>query len=131
MGQSSMSQKCVFCAPEIDDHILLEHGSMFLLEDAFPVSPGHSLVIPRRHVADYFALYAEEKEDADHLLRLARQRILERDATVKGFNVGVNCGVVAGQTIFHVHIHLIPRREGDTPNPRGGVRGVIPARMNY
>ena len=104
---------------------------MVLINDGFPVSPGHSLIIPKRHVSDFFMLTDKEKKDSDRLLKITRNRILQDDHTVKGFNVGVNCGDVAGQTVFHVHIHLIPRRQNDTPNPRGGVRGVIPARMSY
>jgi diadenosine tetraphosphate (Ap4A) HIT family hydrolase len=73
----------------------------------------------------------EERRDAENLLINLRQQILESDATVIGFNIGMNCGLAAGQTIEHAHIHLIPRRSGDTPNPQGGVRGVLPARMAY
>lgn len=104
---------------------------MVSINDTFPVSPGHALIIPKRHVADYFQLSVKEMQDANHLLAKTREKILQSDPLVKGFNVGINCGAVAGQTIFHVHIHLIPRREGDTPQPRGGVRGVIPDRMSY
>jgi diadenosine tetraphosphate (Ap4A) HIT family hydrolase len=80
---------------------------------------------------DYFAMTDQERQDAQGLLRLLRNRLAESDRTIQGFNVGMNCGDVAGQTVLHAHIHLIPRRKGDTPKPRGGVRGVIPARMDY
>jgi ATP adenylyltransferase len=80
---------------------------------------------------DYFSLTEIEKRDADRLIEICRKRITEKDSTVTGFNVGMNSGESAGQTIFHCHIHLIPRRDGDTPNPRGGVRGVIPDKMGY
>jgi diadenosine tetraphosphate (Ap4A) HIT family hydrolase len=72
-----------------------------------------------------------EKMDSDNLIRILQKRILDSDSTVTGFNIGMNCGESAGQTIFHAHLHLIPRIDGDTPNPRGGVRGVIPDRINY
>jgi len=72
-----------------------------------------------------------EKMDSDNLVRILKKRISISDSTVTGFNVGMNCGQSAGQTIFHAHLHLIPRRDGDTPNPRGGVRGVIPDKMSY
>lgn len=122
---------CIFCYHNLYDRIQDEYDSMVLINDGFPVSPGHSLIIPKRHVPDFFMLTDKEKKDSDRLLKVTRNRIVKDDNTVKGFNVGVNCGGTAGQTVFHVHIHLIPRREGDTPNPRGGVRGVIPAMMSY
>ncbi len=122
---------CVFCYHNLQDRIQDEYDSMVLIHDGFPVSSGHSLIIPKRHVSDFFMLTDKEKKDSDRLLKITRNRILKEDAMVKGFNVGVNCGDVAGQTVFHVHIHLIPRRVGDTFNPRGGVRGVIPAKMSY
>ena len=87
--------------------------------------------IPFRHTEDFFSMTSRERGDADDLLRILRNRIMSMDSTVTGFNVGVNCGESAGQTIPHAHIHLIPRREGDTPSPRGGVRGVIPDKMSY
>ncbi len=122
---------CIFCYHNLYDRIQDEYDSMLLINDGFPVSPGHSLIIPKRHVPDFFMLTDKEKKDSDRLLKITRNRILKDDAMVKGFNVGVNCGDVAGQTVFHVHIHLIPRRKGDTPNPKGGVRGVIPTKMSY
>ncbi len=122
--------RCPFC-----DYASLspvaEQGTVFALEDRYPVSPGHTLVIPRRHTPDYFSMTAEERRDAEALLFLLRARLLAADDTIEGFNVGANCGEAAGQTIPHAHIHLIPRRRGDTPRPRGGVRGVIPDRMSY
>ena len=89
------------------------------------------LIIPKRHTADYFSLTEAERRDADKLIEVLRKRISEKDSTVTGFNVGMNCGESAGQTIFHCHIHLIPRRKGDVKQPRGGVRGVIPEKQSY
>ncbi len=99
--------------------------------DAYPVTPGHSLVIPRRHVADGLALHQPEWNAVVELLKLRREQLSGQDALISGWNVGLNSGKVAGQTVFHVHWHLIPRRDGDCAEPRGGVRGVIPAHQNY
>jgi diadenosine tetraphosphate (Ap4A) HIT family hydrolase len=101
------------------------------LADGFPVTEGHMLVVPRRHVADYFDLTERERMDAGELLWLLRSRACKMDKRITGFNVGVNVGASAGQTVMHCHIHLIPRRDGDMDDPRGGVRGVIPARQKY
>lgn len=89
------------------------------------------LIVTRRHTPDFFTMTERERSDTNDLLRMLKKRIEIDDSTVTGFNVGVNCGEAAGQTILHVHAHLIPRRDGDTPNPRGGVRGVIPDKMAY
>lgn len=89
------------------------------------------LIIPKRHCLEYFEMTRQERCDSHELIEVLQKRILEKDSSVKGFNIGINCGEIAGQTVFHTHIHLIPRRENDTPNPRGGVRGVIPDKMNY
>lgn len=106
-------------------------GTVCAIPDLYPVTPGHHLIIPKRHVASYFDMTAEERRDVDSLLLRLREQILSDDQAVKGFNIGMNCGVVAGQTIAHAHIHLIPRREGDVDDPRGGVRGCVPANMSY
>lgn len=101
------------------------------LWDGYPVTPLHALVIPRRHALDWFDLTPEEVVACDALLRRVRRLILDLDSTVEGFNIGANAGAVAGQTVFHCHLHLIPRRAGDVPEPRGGVRHVIPGRGAY
>jgi ATP adenylyltransferase len=103
----------------------------YAVRDTSPVTPFHTLVLPKRHVASYFDLDTQEKGAIDGLLEQIRLDILARDSTVMGFNIGINVGEVAGQTIFHCHVHLIPRRVGDVPNPRGGVRAVIPGRASY
>ena len=112
---------CNYCA----DRVIAENELCFAIRDGFPVTELHTLIIPKRHVADYFDLYQPELNAIHQLITEQRQAILNADSTVLGFNVGVNSGSVAGQTIFHAHIHLIPRREGDVVDPRGGVRGVI------
>lgn len=104
---------------------------MVAVEDTSPVTRYHMLVIPKRHCETYFELTKQERCDADTLLERLRRRVLEKDPSVTGFNIGTNAGVSAGQTVFHTHIHLIPRRDHDTPHPRGGVRGVIPDKMDY
>ena len=95
------------------------------------MTPLHTLVLPRRHVVGYFDLDAEEKWVIGELLDELRIDILARDPAVAGFNIGVNVGEAAGQTILHCHVHLIPRRWGDVTNPRGGVRAVIPGKADY
>ena len=98
--------------------------------DGFPVSPGHALIIPRRHVASFFDLTQEERQDMFNMVDEVK-RILDDRFHPDGYNIGVNIGEAAGQSIFHVHLHLIPRYSGDVPNPRGGVRGVIPHKQSY
>jgi diadenosine tetraphosphate (Ap4A) HIT family hydrolase/5-methylcytosine-specific restriction endonuclease McrA len=122
---------CRFCPGNIKDRIVEEWDTVLAFEDRFPVSEGHLLIVPKRHAPDWFLMTERERREADDLIRVLRNRLSESDKTVTGFNVGMNCGASAGQTIFHAHIHLIPRRDGDTPNPTGGVRGVIPDKMCY
>lgn len=117
---------CRFCYENITNRIVEEHATMTAITDGYPVTEGHLLVVPKRHIADYLALSQRERNDADDLIRFLSGAIRQKDDRVTGFNIGANCGESAGQTIFHAHIHLIPRRDGDTPDPRGGVRGVIP-----
>ena len=122
--------KCIFCDLP-DDRFLQENKFAFAIRDGFPVSDLHSLVIPKRHVEDYLSLSEEEVLACNSLLQSLKQNILKTDDSVAGFNIGINSGFVAGQTIFHCHIHLIPRRKGDVAAPRGGVRHVIPGKGNY
>jgi ATP adenylyltransferase len=125
------SRECAFCQ-ELDlSPSSRVHGSAAALHDRFPVSPGHTLIVPRRHVADLFQLSDDELRDVWHLVKTVREELLGEDSTIAGFNIGVNSGAVAGQTIPHAHVHIIPRRSGDTADPRGGVRGVIPHQMVY
>ena len=122
---------CVFCALEGSGRVLLENELALCIADAYPVTPGHSLVIPQRHVADGLTLHQPEWNAAVELLKQRRQQLSAQDATISGWNVGLNSGEAAGQTVFHAHWHLIPRREGDCEDPRGGVRGVIPTHQAF
>jgi ATP adenylyltransferase len=122
-------EECPFCPP-LEARPLLQGELAFAIFDRFPVNPGHTLVLPRRHVADIFELTEGELHDVLRLLSLARQRIAA-DFPVAGFNVGVNIGDAAGQTIAHAHVHLIPRYRGDVTDPTGGVRAVLPGKSNY
>lgn len=122
---------CRFCPLNIKDRMVEEWDLVLAFEDRFPVSDGHLLIVPKRHTPDWFSMNEDERREADNLIRVWRNRLEELENTITGFNVGMNCGESAGQTIFHAHIHLIPRRDGDTPNPTGGVRGVIPDKMCY
>jgi ATP adenylyltransferase len=129
-GGDEHSEGCPFCgmgpAREIARNELA-----FAIRDSYPVTPMHALVLPRRHAPTYFDLTAEEILAIDALLRGLRADIVAADASVEGFNIGVNVGTVAGQTIFHCHVHLIPRRQGDVPDPWGGVRAIIPGKARY
>ncbi|MGC2456656.1 MAG: HIT family protein [Gallionellaceae bacterium] len=120
-------QNCPFCRPA---GILFENDLAYSHPDKHPVNPGHLLIIPKRHVADFFLTTGAEKVALLSLLDEAKHYLDGKHAPA-GYNVGVNAGEAAGQTIFHVHLHLIPRYQGDTENPRGGVRGVIPSRQSY
>lgn len=121
---------CVFCRLDADRTILASSSLAFAIYDKFPVNPGHALIIPKRHTANYFDLSAEEQQALFALLNEVKQQLAE-NYSPDGFNVGINVGEAAGQTVGHVHIHLIPRYNGDIDNPRGGVRGVIPGRREY
>ena len=122
---------CPFCHDNIKSKIINELGLVAAFKDKTPVTKGHLLIIPKRHCTDFFHMTREEQIDANNLMAILQKQILQKDSTVTGFNIGVNNGESAGQTVFHCHIHLIPRRDGDMPEPRGGVRGVIPDKMSY
>ena len=121
---------CLFCTIP-PNRIVADNQLAYAIRDGFPVTEGHSLVIPKRHVADFFGLTDEELLACNQLLSNLRLSAIESDPQVDGFNIGVNAGAVAGQTIFHCHVHLIPRRKGDVENPRGGVRHIIPGKGFY
>lgn len=120
---------CPFCSlpPE---RILLSNRHGLLIRDGFPVSPGHTLVIPRRHVGSLFDLIPDEREALFALLEEGKRR-LDREMKPAGYNIGINDGQAAGQTVPHLHVHLIPRYLGDQPDPRGGVRWVFPDKADY
>jgi len=121
---------CIFCNPQ-EDRVFLRNELAYALWDAFPVTRLHSLIVPHRHAQDYFSLTTDELLACNDLLHKVSDLLRSDDQSVKGFNIGVNAGAVAGQTIFHCHFHLIPRRSGDVENPRGGVRHIIPGKGNY
>ncbi|TFH67608.1 HIT domain-containing protein [Gammaproteobacteria bacterium LSUCC0057] len=121
---------CLFCETP-KDRIVSENELAYAIRDAFPVTEGHTLVIPKRHVADYFDLEQPELNAINQLITNQKLTLESDDSTIEGFNIGINCGEVAGQTIFHCHVHLIPRRKGDVEQPKGGVRGVIAGKAAY
>jgi ATP adenylyltransferase len=126
----SANNNCHFCdLPK--DRILDETGTCFVILDLYPVTPSHTLIITKRHVSSYFELDSQEHAEVWQLIDKHQQRISNEDQSVTGFNIGINCGEDAGQTVMHCHVHLIPRRKGDIDDPRGGVRGVIPDKRIY
>ena len=122
--------KCVFCNIE-KKRIVETTKHFFVIRDMFPVTDLHSLIIPFRHVKSYFDLKNQELIELPKVIFGIKDNLLKIDSDISGFNIGVNDGEDAGQTIFHCHIHLIPRRKNDVSNPRGGVRGVIPDKQGY
>ena len=129
-GYGPIRKPCPFCEIPADREIIAENKTALAFYDGFPVTPGHTLIIPKRHVAGYFDLNQDELCNINELQFTCRN-ILQVQYKPQGFNLGVNVCEAAGQTIFHCHIHLIPRYTDDVANPRGGVRGVIPERQNY
>jgi len=127
MVTTEKAANCPFCTG-LDAVLVNEHA--IACYDKYPVNAGHILIVTRRHVPDFFDITAIERSAMLALIDEAK-RLLDERFRPDGYNVGVNVGQVAGQTVMHVHVHLIPRYRGDTPNPRGGVRGVIPSRQNY
>lgn len=125
-----VNNPCLFCNLPDNLKIQAENDLAFAVFDGFPVNPGHVLVMPKRHVANYFELTKNELSAIQELLFLMKSRV-EKEFHPDGFNIGINVGECAGQSVFHVHVHLIPRFKGDVENPRGGVRGVIPAKQKY
>ena len=121
---------CLFCN-SAQSGLAVENDLAYASYDTYPVSEFHCLIIPKRHVKDYFDLSDDEVIACNNLIKQIKDEILSKDLSIKGFNVGINSGVIAGQSIMHCHIHLIPRREGDVDNPQGGVRSVIPLKQHY
>ncbi len=124
------NKPCLFC--NIDKADKAEENELaYASYDSYPVTDYHCLIIPKRHVENYFDLNEKEIIACDQLIKKIKKEIEKKDTSVKGFNIGSNSGKVAGQSIMHCHIHLIPRRLGDVDNPQGGVRSVIPLRQHY
>ena len=121
---------CIFC--NISKAKIIKSNELaVVIKDNYPVTKQHCLIIPRRHCNDYFDLYQPEINAISQLINEMKGELQKKDKSIKGFNIGNNSGDVAGQTIFHCHVHFIPRRKGDTENPRGGVRGVIKSKQQY
>ena len=121
---------CLFCDSK-KSGIAHENDLAYASYDSYPVSDHHCLIIPKRHIKDYFDMTNDELIACNDLIQIVKNEILIKDLNVKGFNIGTNAGKIAGQSIMHCHIHLIPRREGDVDNPQGGVRSVIPNKQHY
>ncbi len=121
---------CPFCSLSKDAELICETATCVAFYDAFPVSPGHALIIPKRHVPSYFDLTNHEREAMNVMLTYVK-KIIDQRYHPDAYNVGLNIGQAAGQSIFHAHMHVIPRYSGDVPNPKGGIRGVIPNKQNY
>lgn len=125
-----VNEPCPLCERVLRGTLICANDLAVAFADGYPVSPGHTLVVPRRHVANFFSL-SEDEQCALWSLVPCAERILTREHGPAGYNIGVNVGTAAGQTVAHVHLHLIPRYEGDRPDPRGGVRWVLPAKADY
>jgi len=121
---------CLFCDSK-KSGIAHENDLAYASYDTYPVSEHHCLIIPKRHIKDYFDMTNDELIACNDLIQIVKNEILNKDVNVKGFNIGTNAGKIAGQSILHCHIHVIPRREGDVENPQGGVRSVIPKNQHY
>ena len=125
-----LNKPCLFCNTDKKEYIF-ENDLAFATFDLYPVSKFHVLIVPKRHVKNYFELSNDEFVACNKMIMLSKNKIEQDDQTIEGFNIGSNTGKVAGQSINHCHIHLIPRREGDVENPQGGVRAVIPSMQYY
>ena len=121
---------CLFCNVK-KNGCVHENELAYASYDSYPVSEHHCLIIPKRHIKDYFELSNDELVACNDLIKVVKKEITNKDPLVKGFNLGTNIGIVSGQSILHCHFHLIPRRKGDVDNPQGGVRSVIPNKQHY
>ena len=122
--------KCIFC-DENNFDIIFSNDLFYVIRDKYPVTDKHTLIILKDHKKNYFDLIDKEIIQLNNILKFQREDLLREDKTISGFNIGVNIGEEAGQTVMHLHVHLIPRRNGDIQDPRGGVRGVIPKKQKY
>lgn len=123
-------ETCPFCTLSAT-RIIAEDDLFWIIRDGFPVTTGHTLMISKRHAVDFFALNDIERARLNTWLITLADELRAGDSMITGFNIGMNCGVDAGQTVMHFHAHLIPRRHGDCENPRGGIRGVIAEKQSY
>ncbi|MCI5052774.1 MAG: HIT family protein [Simkaniaceae bacterium] len=120
---------CIFC-DLANREVIAEFDHCYAIFDQFPVSQGHTLLIPYKHTENWFTASDEIRADLVHALNIMKSRLDVKYAP-GGYNIGMNCGPIAGQTVMHLHVHLIPRYEGDMKDPRGGIRGVIPDKQKY
>lgn len=121
---------CIFCNKE-KLNIIYEDDIFFVIRDSFPVTKDHTLIILNNHDKTFFDLRDKDILQLNNILKFQKESLMQNDNTITGFNIGINQGESAGQTVMHLHIHLIPRRKGDIEDPRGGVRGVIPSKQKY
>jgi diadenosine tetraphosphate (Ap4A) HIT family hydrolase len=128
-NRDELPNPCAFCTLP-SERLIDENATAMVIRDGYPVSPGHTLLIPKRHMGSFFDLSAQERGDLLTLLDRAKL-VLDTEFQPKGYNIGINDGPAAGQTVPHLHVHLIPRFEGDVSDPRGGVRWVIPDKAKY
>ena len=122
---------CPFCEPGVTERVIAGSGLAIAISDSFPVTEGHTLIVPRRHVPDPLDMTQGEQIATHELLRVMSRRLRASDERIEGFTIGQNAGAAAGQTIMHAHTHLIPRRDGDVLDPTGGIRGIIPGQATY
>jgi len=127
---SDPNNPCIFCKTN-QNELIFENDLAYASSDSYPVSQFHSLVVPKRCIENYFELNENEILACNDLIKKLKKKIMSDDKSVEGFNIGTNAGKVAGQSIFHCHIHVIPRRKGDVDNPQGGIRSVIPLKQHY
>ena len=127
---SDPNNPCIFCKTN-QNELIFENDLAYASSDSYPVSQFHSLVVPKRCIENYFELNEKEILACNDLIKKLKKKIISEDKSVEGFNIGTNAGKLAGQSIFHCHIHVIPRRKGDVDNPQGGVRSVIPLKQHY
>lgn len=128
--QNIQNSLCPFCNLSPNVELICETATCVAFYDAYPVSPGHALIIPKRHISNYFDLTNHEREAMNVMLQYVKRKI-EEHFHPDGYNIGINVNESAGQSVFHVHMHLIPRYKGDVESPKGGVRGVIPSKQKY
>ena len=130
MGEGNIDTgPCVFCALPAN-RLVQSNATAIAIRDAYPVSPGHSLIIPKRHIGSFFEVSSVERADLMALLASMRA-LLNAELNPEAYNIGINDGPQAGQTVPHMHMHLIPRFVGDVADPRGGVRWILPAKVKY